>query len=111
MGVFDKFKSGSKEGGKNPLSMVMDFLGNPQKLKDTLMTQLYPQAEKSLLKYIDSVELQEGEAQTAIVLFKNGDKLSYILATFDDQEKAIRQIDQEDVREKLESMADKLKLF
>lgn len=110
MGIFSKFKSGDKGTG-NPLSMVMDFLGNPNKLKETLMTQLYPSAEKSLIKYIDSVDQEEGEEQTTIVIYKQGDKLRYCVTTFDRDSKAIRMMDDSDLKTKLESMADKLKLF
>lgn len=110
MGVFDKFKSGEKDV-KNPLSMVMDFLGNPSKLKDTLMLQLYPAAEKSLIRYIDNVELEEDEAQTAIVIYRKGENLRYCLTTFDNGQKVIREIEDDDLKSKLETMADKLKLF
>ena len=110
MGIFDRFKGGDSKGG-NPLSMVMDFLGNPQKLKDMIMTQLYPSAEKSLIKYIDGVETEEGEAQTAIVIYKKEDKLRYCLTTFDKDTKAVRMMDDEDLKEKLETLAANHKVF
>lgn len=110
MGLLDRFKGGDSKGG-NPLSMVMDFLGNPSKLKETLMTQLYPSAEKSLINYIDGVKQEEGEAQTAIVIYKKDDHLRYCLTTFDTKTKAVRMIEDEELKKKLEAMADNMKIF
>lgn len=97
----------------SPMGMVMDFLTNPSKLKDSLMKQLYPAAEKSMLKYIDNVELQDGEVQAAIVLYKNKntERLDYVLVTISDEDKIIRQIEVDNVQDKLEGMASKLKIF
>lgn len=109
MGLIDIFK-----GSKNQASafgMIADFLANPQKLKDTLLKQLYPHVESALTKYLDSVELESGEMTAGVVLYKSGDgKLSYVVATFDQNDNVVRQLDCNDVDKKLDELAANLKL-
>lgn len=109
MGLFDKFKSGT--GKPSAFGMIADFLANPQKLKDTLLKQLYPHLAASLIKHLDSVELNDDEMTAGIILFKSGDgKLSYVVATFDQNDNVKRQLDCQDVAEKLNELSAKLKL-
>ena len=109
MGLIDLFK-----GSKNQASafgMIADFLANPQKLKDTLLKQLYPHIESALTKYLDSVELNEDEMTAGVILFKSGDgKLSYVVATFDQHDNVVRQLDSQDVASKLDELSANLKL-
>jgi hypothetical protein len=109
MAILDMFKK--KDAKANPLSMVMDFLSNPGKLKETLAKQIYPAAEKSLLRHMDSVELQENEVMASLILFKKNDEMHYVLCTFDAYDRIVRQLEVENVREKLLEMADNLKIF
>ena len=109
MAILYMFKK--KDAQVNPLSMVMDFLSNPNKLKETLAKQIYPATEKSLLNYMDRVELQENEVMASILLFKREGEMHYVLCTFDADDRIVRQLEVENVREKLLGMADNLKLF
>lgn len=109
MGVFDLFKS--SKGQTSALGMITDFLANPQKLKDTLLKQLYPHVESALMKHLDAVDLNDDEMTAGIILFKSGDgKLSYVVATFDQNDNVKRQLDCQDVAEKLDELSAKLKL-
>lgn len=107
---------GSKKSAEgttvNPMAMVMEFLTDKNKLKETLTKQLYPAVEEKLLNYIDKVELNEDEVMTGIILFKNGEgKLDYVLCTFDNEDRVLRQLEVNSVQEKLTSLADNLKIF
>mgnify|MGYP003289544499 CR=1 FL=1 len=108
MGMFDFMKSGKPSA----MGMAMEFFTNPGKLKAALMTQLYPALEEKLKNYIDSVDLNDNEAQSAIIVFKNKEtgKLDYCLASFSEDDQIVRQIEVDNVEAKLESMVGKLKL-
>jgi hypothetical protein len=109
MGMFDLFRS--NKGQSSAFGMIADFLANPQKLKDTLLKQLYPHLETALIKHLDSVKLDEGEMTAGIILFKSGDgKLSYVVATFNNNDNVVRQLDCQDVAEKLNELSENIKL-
>ncbi|MBO4735672.1 MAG: hypothetical protein J5614_04680 [Paludibacteraceae bacterium] len=110
MGLFDKFKSGT--GKPSAFGMIADFLANPQKLKDTLLKQLYPHLAASLIKHLDGIELNEGETQSAIILYKNPktSDLDYIVATVSEDDRIIRQLEGGVLSEKLDELANKVKL-
>ena len=111
MGVMDLFKRGGESASPSPMGMVMEFLGNPSKLKESLLKQLYPAAASALIKYMNNVELVEGEVQTSIVVFEKDGELKYVLCTLDQNDRIMRQIEYDGVKEKLESLADKFKIF
>lgn len=109
MGMFDLFRS--NKGQSSAFGMIADFLSNPQKLKDALLKQLYPHLETALIKHLDSVNLDEGEMTAGIILFKSGDgKLSYVVATFDNNDNVVRQLDCQDVQDKLNELSENLKM-
>lgn len=109
MGMFDLFRS--NKGQSSAFGMIADFLANPQKLKDTLLKQLYPHLAASLIKHLDSVELNDDEMTAGIILFKSGDgKLSYVVATFDNNDNVVRQLDCQDVQDKLNELSENLKM-
>ncbi|MBS7363596.1 MAG: hypothetical protein KIH03_07270 [Paludibacteraceae bacterium] len=46
-----------------------------------------------------------------IILFKSGDgKLSYVVATFDNNDNVVRQLDCQDVQDKLNELSENLKM-
>lgn len=110
MGMFDLFRS--NKGQSSAFGMIADFLANPQKLKEALIKQLYPHIAEALIKHLDSVELNEREAQAGVILFKNTttDQLEYVIATVSEDDKIVRYLDGGNLSKKLEELADNIKL-
>lgn len=110
MGLFDKIKSGT--GKPSAMGMIMEFLANPTKLKEALLVQLYPHLAASLIKHLDGIELNEDETQSAIILYKNPktSDLDYIVATVSEDDRILRQLDGGVLSEKLDELANKVKI-
>ena len=112
MAILDMFKK--KDAKVNPLSMVMDFLSNPNKLKNETITNVASKIEGEAFDVIYDLKnlyLQENEVMASILLFKKEGEMHYVLCTFDADDRIVRQLEVENVREKLLGMADNLKLF
>lgn len=109
MGVFDLFKSSKTQS--SAFGMIADFLANPNKLKEAFLKQLYPHLAAALIKHLDSIELKEEETTAGVILFKSEDgNLSYVVATFDDNDNVKRQLEFQDVATKLDELSENIKL-